>query len=153
MAISAITLESKADTTASYSEVKADYETQGITAVKGVLENGIKTVQAEQTYQESDPTLYPISNNSSPANQPYSYNKQKINSIGGTRWQNPGQWISWTVDVPESGLYEIGYRSKQNFVRDINCVRSLYIDGEIPFQEASNLEFEFDTKLGSSCGG
>ena len=31
----------------------------------------------------------------------------KLNSIGGYRWNQPGQWITWKVDVPEDGLYQL----------------------------------------------
>lgn len=153
MEIGSVKLESINDETRDYKTVLNEYNSKNIKPVQGVLENGILKIQAEETYTKSDPTLYPVTDNSSPANEPYSYNKQKLNSIGGTRWENPGQWISWQVDVPESGLYEIGFRSKQNFVRDIDSVRSLYIDGKLPFKEAADLSFSFNSNWTVSLAG
>lgn len=127
----------------SYKDVLAQYKADGISAVNGKLENGITVVQAEDAVLKSDITLYPISDNSSPANQPYDVTAQKINSAGGSRWQNPGQWITWEVEVPASGLYEIGFRTKQNYVRDIDSIRSIYINDELQFAEATEIAFEY----------
>lgn len=110
------------------------------------MDGGILKIQAEDASAVSSSALYATADNSSPANEPYRYDEQKINVIGGTKWQEPGAWISWEIDVPESGLYNIGCRFKQNFLRDVQCVRRLYINGKVPFAEAENLQFEYDNK-------
>ena len=110
------------------------------------MDGGILKIQAEDASAVSSSALYAAADNSSPANEPYRYDEQKINVIGGTKWQEPGAWISWEIDVPESGLYNIGCRFKQNFLRDVQCVRRLYINGKVPFAEAENLQFEYDNK-------
>lgn len=144
MAIGGVTLVSESGAAESYETVRKGWESQGAQEVQGVLTDGILVLQAEEAYEKSDQTLYPVVDQSSPLNQPYDYIKQKLNSIGGTKWQNPGQWISWQVEVPESGFYEIGYRFRQNYVRDITPTRTLYIDGELPFQEADELTFPYN---------
>lgn len=146
MGIARIILESVDSNIKSYDEVYKEFLGKGASNVKGVLEDGILIVQAEHSYLKSDPSLYPISDNTSPATQPFDYKKRRINSIGGEQWKYPRQWISWKVYVPRSGFYNIGLRFKQNFVRDIYCNRTLYIDGAIPFEEAQNIHFYFDNK-------
>ena len=146
MAIRTIRLESKASAVPSYEQYVAAHKANGAAAVNGMLEDGIKIIQAEDAHQKSDQTLYPTSDLSSPLNQPYSYSKSKLNTIGGTKWQNPRQWISWQMEVPKSGFYTIGLRCKQNFVRDIACARALYIDDQLPFAEAALFEFSYDSK-------
>lgn len=153
MAIHAVTLESKEKQTKTYSEVLSQYKDEGLATVRGVLKNGIEVKQAEDSYEKSDQTLYPVSDNTSPNNEPFDISKQKINAIGGTKWENPGQWIEWKISVPASGLYEIGYRCKQNYVRDINSERSIYIDGQLPFKEASDLSFSYNNKWTVSLAG
>lgn len=143
MAIAQIVLSSKKELNATYEETFKKYKNEGRLPVNGVLKDGILIYQAENPYQKSDITLYPLADNSSSATQPYAYNKQKLNTIGGTRWQNSRQWISYKINVPKDGLYQIGFRFKQNFIRDISPARELRIDGEIPFEEASNITFEF----------
>jgi ABC-type glycerol-3-phosphate transport system substrate-binding protein len=143
MAISEIVISSKKEMPASYEEILKKYKTNGSSPASGVFKNGISIYQAEDPYQKSDITLYPLADNSSAVTQPYAYNRQKLNTIGGTRWQSSGQWISYKISVPEDGLYQIGFRFKQNFIRDISPARELRIDGEIPFAEASNITFGF----------
>jgi len=153
MAIASVTLNPPAEPVPNYTEAVAAYQRQGASAVQGVLKDGILKVQAEDTSAVSSPALYASADNTSPANEPYIYNEQKINVIGGTRWQEPGAWITWKIEVPESGLYHIGYRFKQNYLRDVPCVRSLRIDGEIPFSEAQNMEFAFDSSWQVTAAG
>lgn len=146
MAVSSVVLEQAEDGIPSYEEALESYRSQRITEVKGALDGGILKIQAEDASAVSSSALYATADNSSPANEPYRYDEQKINVIGGTKWQEPGAWISWEIDVPESGLYNIGCRLKQNFLRDVQCVRRLYINGKVPFAEAENLQFEYDNK-------
>lgn len=146
MAIGKVILESKAFDIKPYIEVYKEFEGKGAKVVKGVLPNGVLIKQAEEAYLKSDPSLYPLNDNTSPANQPFSYTEKRINAIGGTQWRYTGQWISWKIDVPESGFYNIGLRYKQDFVRDIYCNRTLYIDGKIPFEECKNIHFYYDKK-------
>lgn len=143
MAIKAIRFESKDDELTTYDEYLKNNKKNGAKVVSGVLKDGIKIVQAEDAYQKSDQTLYATSDLSSPLNEPYSPDKVKLNTIGGTKWQNPHQWISWQIEVPESGFYTIGLRCKQNFVRDVECARALYIDDKLLFDEASQIEFAY----------
>ncbi|WP_461671212.1 carbohydrate-binding protein, partial [Mycobacterium tuberculosis] len=70
--------------------------------------------------------------------------KIRMNSIGGLNWRMPGQWLEWELEVPEDGLYKIALKVKENLVRGIYSSRKLYIDGEIPFKEMSNVKFYYD---------
>jgi len=124
---------------ASYQETLKRYREQGLKEVQGTL----VTVQGEDAVAKSSPTLYPQAERSSPAVEPYSAKLIRVNTIGGYNWRVPGQWIEWEVDVPETGLYKIGIRDKQNFVRGIYSTRRLLINGEVPFEEAERLPFRF----------
>ncbi|QVK18510.1 extracellular solute-binding protein [Mycoplasmatota bacterium] len=125
-----------------YEETLQNYKTQGYTEVKGVLEK----VQAEDAVETSSPTLYPIADRSSSFTEPYHYTKIRLNAIGGERWKLNGDSITWEVDVPKSGLYNISFRAKQNFVRGMYVNRKLMINDKVPFREANNLEFVYDNK-------
>src|SRR5690606_24813784 len=92
---------------------------------------------------KSDPTLYPINDRSSPNTKPYHPSKIRLNTIGGYRWNIPGQWISWKVDIPETGLYKIAFKVRQNMVRGSFSNRRLTIDGKVPFKEVENLKFKY----------
>lgn len=125
----------------SYEEKLAEYEAKGYEKVTGET----ITIEAEDASLKSSPMLYPLTDHSSPAISPYSPAQIKINTIGGEKWNTAGQWIEWTVDVPASGLYELGMNLKQNFIRGIPVTRKLMIDGEIPFEEAKKLTYKYDS--------
>lgn len=124
----------------SYADVKQSYEKNGYREAKGTL---IK-VQAEKATLKSSPTLYPIYDRASPKTEPYNVSKIRINTIGGYNWRMPGDWIEWTVEVPESGLYKIAMRERQNRLRGLFSARKLSIDGKVPFQEAEVIPFRYD---------
>lgn len=137
MKIGKITL-TRCEEIPSYEEYLESYALQG---VSGALANISLKVQAEDALYKSDSTLYPIADRTSPISEPYSPSKTRLNEIGGTNWKTVGQWISWEVEVPESGFYTLALRYRQNINTGVTVVRSLSIDGEIPFKEASELKF------------
>lgn len=122
-----------------YEEVVKQYEAHGLKQT----EDQLITIEGEQATAKSSPTLYPLSERSSAAVFPYSASKIKINTIGAYNWRLPGQWMEWGIDVPESGLYKIAFKTQQNFVRGIYSTRTLTIDGEIPFQEMEKVAFRY----------
>ncbi len=141
MAISAISLISRDVVPAAYEEVLAAGVAAGYQDVTGALEDGLYIVQAENAIEKSSPTLYAKSDNTSTKTQPFSYTAKLLNTIGGTSWEYANQWISWEIEVPESGFYHLGVRAQQNFSQGLYCNRSLYIDGALPFLEAANVHF------------
>lgn len=81
---------------------------------------------------------------SSPLTTPYSIENIKLNTLGGSNWKYAGEKVVWNINVPESGLYAITFRYKQNFQQGLNSYRSLYVNGEIPFKEAASISFEYN---------
>ncbi len=66
-----------------------------------------------------------------------------INYIGGSAWNIPGQTVIWDIEVPKTGLYQIGASFKQSTIIDGFVYRQLKIDGKTPFQEANELAFGY----------
>ncbi|MDE6531404.1 MAG: extracellular solute-binding protein [Lachnospiraceae bacterium] len=123
----------------SYAVVKANWDAMG--AVQTTDQN--IRIEAENAVKTSSQMLYPKQDQSSPAVYPSSARELLNNSIGGTNWQNAGQWIEWEFEVPETGYYNISMYDKQNFVRGIYVSRKIMIDGEIPFAEMSDYGFKY----------
>ncbi|WP_127506083.1 extracellular solute-binding protein [Paenibacillus humicus] len=124
----------------SYEEAKAAYrEGEGAGQPADVL----LRVEGESAAAKSSPTLYPMTERSSPAVKPYSASKIRVNTIGGYNWRLPGEWIEWEVEVPETGLYQIAFKSQQNFVKGIYATRKLTIDGKVPFAEMETVPFRY----------
>lgn len=124
-----------------YEEVERGYKSKGYAETSGHL---IK-MQGENAAYKSSPTLYPISDRSSPSTEPYDVSKIKMNTIGGNNWRVPGQWIAWDIEAPEDGLYRIAIKNRQELLRGIYSTRSLWIDGVIPFQEMTQIPFYYDS--------
>lgn len=125
-----------------YSEVEKEYEQKGY---KNVDASVSAKVQGEDAVYKSSSTLYAVQDRSSSLNEPYDIDKIYLNCIGGTTWKYQGAWIEWEIDAPESGLYNVALRIKQNFSSGVTYTKSLSVDGEIPFSEAASISFKYDS--------
>ena len=103
----------------------------------------IQLYEAERAYQKSSSMLYPTYDRSSVATSPSHYSKIRYNTIGQSNWGQQGQWISWEIEVPQDGWYAISFKARQNYQQGIQSYRTLYIDGEIPFEEVKNIAFPY----------
>ena len=64
-----------------------------------------------------------------------------------------GQTITWEIDVPSDGWYQMVFRANQSFNQGMNSYRTIYIDGEIPFSEAKNMCFPYSQRWTVSALG
>jgi ABC-type glycerol-3-phosphate transport system substrate-binding protein len=101
-------------------------------------------INAEKATNKSDPTLYGFNDRSSPLTEPTNLNKVLLNVIGGYNWRYAKQWIEWEFEAPENGLYKLAMRAMQNFNEGTYSCRNIYIDGEVPFEEARAISFKYD---------
>ncbi|MDI9419100.1 MAG: extracellular solute-binding protein [Bacillota bacterium] len=125
----------------SYAEVRNWYEQQGYKPVEGIS----LRIEGQDSTVRSSPTLFPISDHGDPTVYPYHHAEIRLNSIGGYRWAQPGQWIRWEVNVPEAGLYKIVIKAKQDRKAGAFSTRRLYINGKVPFAEVSANPFYYST--------
>ena len=102
-------------------------------------------IQAEHTTYTSSKTIYPITNSSSVITEPWDASRIRYNVLGGDKWQYVGQWVEWKINIPESGFYTVVLRAKQDIYSGIYVSRNIAIDGEIPFAEANNIQFNYST--------
>lgn len=106
-------------------------------------DNNIITIQGEASQRRSSPSLYPNGDRASAITDPYSPSLILMNKIGGNQWRVAGDWIEWDVDVPADGLYTISVKGRQNYNRGFVSSRSVYIDGECPFEECEVMSFQY----------
>ena len=102
--------------------------------------------EGEKADLKSDAVLYPTSDKSSALVSPVKSGKILLNTIGGNNWKKANQYIKWNVTVPESGLYTISVKFKQNVNVAQHSRRAVFVNGEIPFAEAGNIVFEYSSK-------
>lgn len=125
-----------------YSEVAKMYEANGYKPTENIL---IK-IQGQDALYRSDPTLFAITDHGDPTVEPYHPAELRLNAIGGHRWSSPGQWISWTFEVPENGLYKIAIKAKQDQRVGAFSSRRVLIDGKVPFAEVDSFRFEYSSR-------
>lgn len=125
----------------SYAQVQQEYAAAGYQKAQG------ETVhfQAELTaVEKNDPTLR-RENDGDPLVEPSSDTSRKLNVMGGYRWRGGNQSITWQFEVPEDGLYKIGMYVKQSWNDGLPSYRQIAIDGEVPFQEMLQYQFDYNT--------
>lgn len=123
----------------------AEYLSGFSTKPESENKNEYVKVQGEDSVIRSDPSLFARYDHTSATTEPYSLKTQVLNYIGSNAWKDPGQWIEWNVEVPSDGWYTITIKGRQLFQRGYVSCRSLYIDGEIPVEEAKLIRFPYSS--------
>lgn len=116
---------------------------------------GVK-IQAEYPTATSENTVYATNDRTSFITEPQDPTQLILNAIGGDggeKWENVGQWVRWTVEVPETGWYQITLRFKQSVMEGTFSSRTLRIatasmiengeSAQVPFSEARYLQFNY----------
>ena len=112
-------------------------------ADNGAGSDFMTVIQGEDSTLRSESSLYAKYDRASPTTQPYSVTNTVLNYTGGEAWRSYGQWIEWDFEVPEDGYYNIMIKGRQNYQRGQVSSRAIYIDGEIPFEEAGEVSFPY----------
>lgn len=119
-------------------------------AARKNLEDGAAALSlkldAEKPLVVSDSSITPNYERGSAATDPADPSRMLLNTIGGDSWQSPGQWITYGVDVGESGWYRVYLRARQNISSGMTVKRALLVDDRLPFQEAAELEIPFSVQ-------
>ena len=136
VAIAKVTVKSP-DTISDYKSVRFGYDK------KGYPKGKIIEFQAEgRGVVKSDPTVR-LDTDGDPTVKPRSIENVKLNVMGGTRWQKGNQWITWSFDIPEDGLYKIALRVGQWWGDGLPSYRQIALDGKVPFQELAEYQFGY----------
>lgn len=99
--------------------------------------------EAENSSCKSASTIYPIVDSTSPAVSPYDVYHENLNTIGGSSWSSPGQYIEWEFEVPQDGLYQIALKARQNVNIGLASYRKITIDGKVPYAELEQMSFPY----------
>lgn len=120
-----------------------EYVQQHANAAKPVGE--AVTLQAEHPLEKSDSTLYALTDHQDAGTTPNHPTNMVMNTIGGSNWSQTGQSITWEVNVKEAGWYKVAMRARQDDTQGMISYRTLSVNGEIPFAEAVDIAFPYDT--------
>ena len=112
---------------------------QAVQGMPNNAQNVSVVIEAEEAGLRNSPVLYPLSERADAATSPSDPVKVRMNTIGGENWKRQGEWMEWAFEVPADGLYHLSMRVNTDFLRGMGSTRSLYIDGRVPFEEASHV--------------
>ena len=126
----------------SYGDALNKYKVEGYNEIESFEEK----IQAETPIKKSSPSLSAVADRSDPSVDPSDIYATKLNTIGGGRFSTGGMWIEYSVNVPETGLYQITFKAKQNNGKDQSAYRNIYINGKAPYKEALNFPFHYSAK-------
>ena len=150
LAVSSITL-TPLESTITYEQYKNYYVNQ-----KGYGPGqGTVTIQGEYIEAASDKTVYALEDAADAMTYPHDASKTLLNVMGGEKWQTAGQWVTYSFQVDESGMYDIVTRFRQNVLDGMFVNRAIYIYTEgleegadgyydgAPFEEAKSLTYNY----------
>ncbi|HOH18025.1 MAG TPA: extracellular solute-binding protein, partial [Bacilli bacterium] len=129
-----------------YAQTLAEYEVNRYEKVDSADFGELSYIkhQGENSFEKSTPILSPVANWSSYKVDPYVKFMTRYNTIGGTTWRVAGDFVSWQVEVPKTGLYQLTFKVLQNYRQGMYSTRILSINGKVPFSECRNLQFKYD---------
>lgn len=136
------------------------YKEENAGKTNGVKADYVNKIQGEKADRRSSPSLYATYDRASGDTEyedengnvtKHNTDKQVLNVIGGTQWKVAGDWLEWTTNVETEGDYVIGIKGRQGYNRGYIANRSLLIDGEIPFQEVSEIQFTYSNTWEMLC--
>ena len=125
-----------------YNEVMKEYAEKGYAPAK----DSFIQIEGESSVYRSSPSLFAVFDQGDPTVNPYHPAQVRLNSVGGHRWQVPGDWVAWEFTVPEDGLYQIAIKGKQDLNRGTFSNRRILIDGKVPFAELEAVRFNHSTR-------
>lgn len=125
--------------TISYKQVSEDYIFKQNYSGEPIV------IEGEDALLKSTSSLSARSDSGSPILTPSSAIESVLNYIGGSTWQSSGEELIWEFEVPEDGLYKMGFLYKQSGVVNGTVYRHLKIDGNTPFDECKNIKYYYST--------
>lgn len=109
----------------------------------------IAQVECEYPSAKSEATLFAGTDRASPSTSPASSGTIKMNMLGSTAgtstWKTPGQWVEYTVDVPEEGMYKLAIRARQNAASGAFSSREITVNNELPYEQAAAVRIGYNS--------
>ena len=122
-----------------YDDWLADMKARG---VKEITDAETVKIQAENPTYISIQNIIPGNDRTSSLTEPQDPAVIKYNLLDTGTVNN---WMKYKVTVPETGLYSLSFRFRQNSLIGMFTSRRVKINGEVQYREASFLRFNYDT--------
>ncbi|MDD6265432.1 MAG: extracellular solute-binding protein [Clostridia bacterium] len=127
-----------------YEEWLKDMKASGVKEIKDATP--VK-IQFENPKYISVQNIIPSNDRTSSLSEPQDPAVIKYNYLDNGTVNN---WMLYDVEVPETGLYSISFRFRQNSLIGMFTSRRMRVNGEVQYREASFLRFKFNTAFQTS---
>ncbi len=111
-------------------------------AAEGQEATPLSTTNATKDILKSSPAITVQKNYSDAALEPYHAWHILYPTIGASNWAQPGDALTWQIEVPEDGLYVLTFKGRQTS-RGVTSYRRLTVNGVVPFAEAEVIGFGY----------
>lgn len=115
-------------------------------AKEGQEATALSYENATQDILKSSPAITVQKNYSDAALEPYHAWHILYPTIGADNWAQPGDAITWQIEVPADGLYVLTFKGRQSS-RGVTSYRRLSVNGEIPYAEAEVIGFGYSGSM------
>ena len=102
----------------------------------------LQEISARDVTRRTDPSIR-LRPDQDPSHSYYDTQFLKLNVIFSESWQNGGQALTYQIDAPQDGYYELSIKYRQNLMKDIPVFRKIKINGEVPFDLLDAYAFPF----------
>lgn len=114
---------------------------------RGELREGgqwIQIIEAENIYRKSNPSIG-LQSIDAVFMSPQTNGLNIYNAIGGEMFRKAGEWVEWEFEVPQDGVYWIGFKYLQAYLNNSYSYRTITIDGQPLFDEMKEVAFPYST--------
>lgn len=127
-----------AESIPAYEEVAKQYQENGYQeATEGFA------VEAESNIKEKSSPVIRMQHDSDPTCSPRNDDAIVMNMLNGLYWMDGNEQITWSIQIPKTGLYKISLRCKQAWGDGLPVFRKIEIDDEVPFAEMLQYQFKY----------
>ena len=123
-----------------------DYEMYKLAQPNGPIVDTLKMISSRSMTSRSDASIRLRTEQDASA-MFYDTQFLRLNTIYGDSWERGGQTIQYDVDIETAGYYALSFRYRQYLQNDMVTMRSIYINGHIPFQEFQAMAFPYTTQF------
>lgn len=92
---------------------------------------------------KNSPSIIVNMNYSDPSLSPSHPYYMIYNTIGAESWQQPGDAVTWDIEVENDGWYYLSFKGRQHINRGVTSYRRLTVNGVVPYREAAHIAFDF----------
>jgi ABC-type glycerol-3-phosphate transport system substrate-binding protein len=107
--------------------------------------SGLMIVEAEHPVRKSSSFIRQVAV-SMPDVSPYDSRYLLLNTFGGDSWHANGQSVTWQIEIPETGHYQLTFHAFHE-LSGASVFRTIEINGEIPFEALRHYAFDFSRRF------